>query len=230
MPCGTVDAGTSPTWRTGSSEGGGVAQPLIGLDHRLQHAFVAAVAADAIGVAAPEQLGIALAQRAAIGDAAEPEHLERASLGIAQRLAVAARLLDALLEARADRIERIGEIGPARRAVGTIGGERAGLAFPAGIGALRVVDLLGAHALEEIVAGVEFADMVEAEPAIAARPVAARRALRRRHTKLAGFVAAGMLAAPVAVGHAAVEASIGSVLAGGTHGGNWLQTRAKQSI
>ena len=94
-------------------------------------------------------------------------------------------------EAGADRVERIDEIGPARRRRGAGGAEGAGLAVPAAIGVLRVADLVGAHPVEIIVAGVELADMVEAEPAPLARPVEAG-ALGAGRAELAGRVAAGL--------------------------------------
>jgi len=57
-------------------------------------------------------------------------------------------------EARLNRIERIEEVRPARRAA-RARRESARFALPAGIRALLCCDLLGGHAVEEIIARIE---------------------------------------------------------------------------
>ena len=85
---------------------------------------------------------------------------------------VAARLVHSLAESRTQCVDRIPEIGPARRQVGAARGtEGAAFGFPARGRRLRRHDLVGGHALEEIIARVEFADMIEAQPAILRRAV-----------------------------------------------------------
>ena len=63
------------------SEGGGLPEQLIGLDHLAELRFVAAVAAILVGVIAADQHRIALAQRMAVGIFAEAEHRQRAPFG-----------------------------------------------------------------------------------------------------------------------------------------------------
>src|SRR5579859_1692222 len=165
---------------------------------------MAAIAAVAIGVVAADELGIARPQRPAIGVDAEAEPLQGLAILAAQWAAIGAhrlfgpRLLHPGAEARADRVERIAEIGPARRPVGADMAERARLTFPARIRPLRGLDLIGVHAREEIVARVEGADMIEAEPAPVRRLVATR-ALARRRAEFARQRAARLLALPPGV-------------------------------
>lgn len=65
-------------------------------------------------------------------------------------------------------------------------------ALPAGQWRLRLMDLVGAQAIEEIVLGVEGADVFEAQELPAA--FAAGRAVRYRRTKFAGLSAPRMVA------------------------------------
>ena len=83
--------------------------------------------------------------------------------------------------------------------------EGAGFALPARIGALRAVDLVRAHAFEEIIAAVERADMLQAKPAELSRPVAAACAFRRRRAELARFVATGVIARAAGIFDPAVK-------------------------
>src|SRR5690606_39620299 len=89
----------------------------------------------------------------------------------------------------AQRVHRVPEIRPARRQVGASGGSK-GTAFglPASGRRLGGHDLVRAHALEEIIACIELAHMVEAEPAPGRRAVG-RAMGREGRAKLAGFAA-----------------------------------------
>ncbi len=78
-----------------------------------------------------------------------------------------------------------------------------GDAFPAGERRLRLVDLVDRQAVEEIIAGVEFADMVEAQELPAA--LVARQPIRQWRAELAGPRATGMVARCLA-GDPAVQA------------------------
>src|SRR5690242_1338419 len=118
------------------------------------------------------ELRIAAAQRGAIGVAAQPHRIERLALarGEADESftlgAIVLRPLPDVRRPRADCVERIVEIGPARHAVDArVGAERAGVAAPPGYRRLRLEDLVRRHPLEPVVARVELAHVVEAEPA-----------------------------------------------------------------
>src|SRR4029453_716066 len=74
-------------------------------------------------------------------------------------------------EAGGNRVERIGEFAPRRTRIGTDLGEGAGRPVPAGARRLRRLDLVRAHPFEEVIFGIVFADMLEAQPAPAPRPV-----------------------------------------------------------
>ena len=175
-----------------------------------------AVAPVAIGVEAPHQLRIALPERHPVGVDLQREGAHRLAVLARQGLAVLAfgAVLHPFAEARADRVERIGEIGPARRTVGTAGGvEGTRLALPAGKGALRVVDLVGAHPLEEVVARIERTDMLEAQPAERRRAVARTAgAFERGRAEFARLCTARLGAQPPLRLHATVETGIGSIL------------------
>ena len=160
---------------------------------------MAAVAAVAIGVVPPHQIGVALAQILAGRIGLQSEQLEVFAILAGQRLAVAALLRNRFPKARRDGVERIGKVGPARTHVRRCG-KGAGLPVPAGIRPLRLLDLVRAHAFEEIIAVVERAHMIEAEPLPLARPVEAiAPPLRYRRTKFAGLCAAGMGAGFLAI-------------------------------
>src|SRR3954462_9560418 len=103
-----------------------------------------------------DQLGIARAQRTPIGVDAEAEHGQRLAVLAAELASVDSRhVVGAAAEAGAERVEWMGEIGPARRRIGAAGGEGAGLAIPAAIGILGVGNLVRAHPLEIIIARIE---------------------------------------------------------------------------
>src|SRR5690606_31801299 len=85
-------------------------------------------------------------------------------------------------EAAGQDIGGVGEACPFRLAAAAIAGKGTGLAFPPGINALRPLDLRRLHAVEIIIAGVEGADMVEAQPA---PTLPGRRRASRRRTELA---------------------------------------------
>ena len=155
---------------------------------------MASVAAVAVGVKLANQLGIAGAQRPAVGIDREAEDSQMLAVPFAQHPPVGALLVLPRrgTEAGADRVERIGEVGPARgrRAVGR---EGAGLAVPAGEGIVSRLDFLVAHPREVIVAGVERPDVIEAKPAPVAGAVEGRAAAGGR-TEFARADAAGMVA------------------------------------
>ncbi len=91
--------------------------------------------------------------------------------------------------------------------------EKARVSVPqARIGPLRLVDLLRAHAPEEIIRLVELADMLEAEPAPLRRAVRAVAAMLGRRAELAGIGAAGMRAGMTIALHAAMKARVAAGL------------------
>lgn len=151
-----------------------------------------------IRVIAAEQLRVTAPERAPVGIHPQRQRAERGAVLAGERtsvgagLAGGARLGHALSEARTDGVERIGKIGPAgRRRAGRGGaGEGARLPLPASKGPLRVVNFLGAHAPEEIILGVERADMVEAQPAPLRRAVGGIADAVGRCAELAGRGAA----------------------------------------
>ena len=173
---------------------------------------MAAVAAIMIGVIAAQQCGVAHPQSLAIRvnvqfhDAQRLAVLCRQKLAVLPHLRIGPRLGHPFLELRADGVERVGEVGPfGRRAVG-VGRKGARLPLPPGKGALGGGDFLRRHAGEEIIALIEFAHMVQAQPA-PARPFIAGTgaALQRRRAELARFGAATHPAGAVAL-HPAMEA------------------------
>jgi hypothetical protein len=113
---------------------------------------------------------------------------------------------------RADRLERIGKIGPAGFPIDARGGgERPGLPLPPVHRMLGCQDLLGAHSSKPIVARVELADMIEAVPTIIARPVLPAREGRGAgtgRTKFARLGAAGGIARAAPIGIAPVESIV----------------------
>src|SRR3546814_13951337 len=89
-----------------------------------------------------------------------------------------------------DLVQRILEIRPFGRRAGGVGGKGPSLPLPSRIGALGGGDLLRAHAGEEIIALVEFAHMVQAQPA-PIRPLPVRSAsFQRRRAKFSRLLAA----------------------------------------
>src|SRR3546814_8049989 len=101
-----------------------------------------------------------------LGAGVQPQHLQGLAIRAGKHLSVARnRLLHRRTgESRAQYIRRIGKARPCRFRI-AIGGEDSRFPFPPGKGALRGLDLVGRHALEIIIARVEGADMIEAEPA-----------------------------------------------------------------
>ena len=109
-------------------------------------------------------------------------------------------------KARADRIQGIGKIAPGRRDAGA-GAIDSPARVPAADGMLRFENLLMVHAGEEIIALVEFADMIEAEPAIfAGAVVATAAAINWRCAEFAAFCTAFNRAGPALGLDAAVKA------------------------
>ena len=154
-----------------------------------------AVAAVAVGVVAADQFGIALAQLGAVDVVAQLERAQRlAFVGgearLGERIRVAAA---ASLKSRGNGVERVGEAAPRRGRVAANVGEGAAVTFPPGNRRLGLLDLVGGHAGEIIIAAVVGADMVEAEITPLAGAVEITR--RDRGAELAGFVAAGDSAA-----------------------------------
>ena len=184
---------------------------LIGLHHGLQARFLAAVAAVAVGVIAVDEIGVARAQQAAIGIGREAQHTQRAALlwgKAVAMLAIRLHLGGAGSGTAGYRLQRIGIIAPARglvdpgsRAEGAI------LALPASHGVLGGQDLVAVHPGEIIIASVEGADVIEAEPAIIARPIEAGGADAGR-AKLALLRAAGPIAGPRGAAHPAMESIV----------------------
>src|SRR6186997_1880952 len=82
-------------------------------------------------------------------------------------------------KAGGDGIERILEVCPCRARIGAGCREHPGLALPAGDRRLSGLDLVRAHAVEEVIPGVVLADMIEAQPAPSARAVEIARRQRR---------------------------------------------------
>src|SRR3954452_8047079 len=123
----------------------------ISVDHRLQCFLVAAVAAVAIGMIEADQLGITGAKPAPVDVEIEAEHAQMLAVALADLASVGPHPRSAIGETRADRVERIDEIRPARRLRSAGGAESAGLAVPAAIGILGVTDLVGTHAVEIII-------------------------------------------------------------------------------
>ncbi len=154
----------------------------IGVDDSLQLSFVRPVALVAVGVVAADEAFIGTADIGGgrrIGQAKRGERRGIATAGPAA--GAGARLC-----------------GGGEQVMGVTKGE-GGLAlwanrlFPAGQRALGLVDFVGRQAIEEIVAGVEFADMIEAEKLPAA--FAAGQPIRPRRPEFTGKRTAGMLAA-----------------------------------
>src|SRR6185369_1922533 len=130
---------------------------------------------------AADQLRIAGAQGLAVGIMAKAQRLEGAALLGREARRIGAHGIPEGARPQVDRIERILEIRPARRLVHARGGpERPALPVPARGRVLGGDDLVGAHPGKPVIAGVEFAHMVEAEPAIVARAVKPGRAVAGR--------------------------------------------------
>src|SRR5438309_4019735 len=94
-----------------------------------------------------------------------------------------------MAEAGRNGVERVGEVAPFGRGIGSVGGELAARPLPPGERRLRFGDLFGTHPLEIIVFRIVLANMVEAQEAPMARSIEIRRLQRR--LKFAGRIAAG---------------------------------------
>ena len=163
-------------------------QQLVGVDDLHQLPLVSPIAAIAIRMVTPNQFRIALPKRGPVGVTLKAKHTKRMSfLG---REAVDALPTSLRPEPRGNGVKRIGEISPRRACVGAIGGEGAGRPLPSGDRRLGRLDLLRAHALEEVIASVVRADMFKAQPA--PRPRSIEIAGCERRPKLAGLAAAGL--------------------------------------
>ena len=184
--------------RLASGERRRAAQQLIGLDHPLQPPFLAPVTAVAVGVVAADEFGIAAAQALAVGLRIETHHSERLALtrGEAGVFLPTGGTGPNVIGSRTDCVERVVEIRPARHPVDAgVRPEGARLGAPAGDGRLSGEDFLGAHPLEPVVPCVEFADVLEAEPAPIPRPVEAGTAAAGR-AEFTRLTAARRLAFP----------------------------------
>ena len=130
---------------------------------------MAAVAAVAVGVVAADQLRIALAQRRAVGIVVQPQHAS------AWRSAAVKRSMSRPPRVRAGSAPQIASSGSAKSLHAGAGSapewRKRGSAAPSRRSATAPPRSPRAHAVEIIVAGVVLADMVEAQPAPAARPV-----------------------------------------------------------
>jgi hypothetical protein len=134
---------------------------------------VAPIAAVPVGMEASNELRIAASHGLEIGVFAKPENRECPLLA-----PVESRLRDgrpAFPETARNGVERVGEVGPGRRRIGARMRERPSGAVPARIGALRVGNLVGAHALEEIILRIMLAHMLQAQESPGARTVEIRR-------------------------------------------------------
>ena len=122
-------------------------------------------------------------------------------------MSIRARFWHAVAEACGNCIEWILEIGPfGRRIDVATRSERAGFGRPDVKRTLRVQYLLGRHAIEPIIARVEFADMVEAEILIIAGTIGRGRLTARvRCPKFAGFRTTWIGAVPPRPAHAAMK-------------------------
>lgn len=98
-----------------------------------------------------------------------------------------------LPEARGNGIKRIVKVGPTRRLIyARRGAEGPRFALPPAHWHLGLLNLLPRHALEVVIAGVKFPDMIKAEPLPVTQPIAARAASTGgRCAKLTGFGATG---------------------------------------
>ena len=136
-----------------------------------------AVAAVMIGVILADECGVALAERAAIRIDIEFEQVKRLAVFVGEACPVCALFGHSGILARAkpgrDGIKRIVKIAPFGRTVNAAAREGAGFGGPSSKRRLRVFNLFSAHAVEEIIRGIEFADMIKTQPAITARPVKA---------------------------------------------------------
>lgn len=103
------------------------------------------------------------------------------------------------------------EIAPFGWAIDPAICERAAFGGPSGKGSLRIFDFFAVHAVEEIIGRIEFADMIEAQPAVATRPVEIRwHGVGVGRAEFARLAATGMRAHSAAIADATVKAVGGS--------------------
>ena len=159
---------------------------------------MAMISAIVIRVILAQQSRVSLSQDLAINVTAKAQNIKRASFlrretrifGFQFSIAP----IDMSARAGADSLQRIGEIGPARYSVDTgVRPERAALRFPTMKRRLGAKDFFGIHAFEIIVARIELTHVIQAKPAVLARPVKTRRPTTRR-TELARAFASGPVA------------------------------------
>lgn len=183
----------------------------IGRDHGLQGILMRPVPAIMIGMISPDERGIGLSHRLSIDIDAKAQCLERLAVLPGQRLAIGtpARLRHPVAKARTNGVEGIGKVAPPgrRSACRPRGGKSPRLPLPSCMRALGSGDLLGAHALEEIILLVERADMLLTQPAPARGAIEAITYVFGRGAKLTGIFAAIIQArAIMPPGHPAMEA------------------------
>src|SRR4051794_23975565 len=136
---------------------------------------------------ATDEARIALPKLVAVGVFTQAKHRQRAPLGLAEPRRIC-RPAD-VPEAPRDRLQGIRKVAPRRRWVGAVRRELSARPLPPAQRALRMLNLVGAHAVEIIVPSVVLPDMVEAQEPPGARPVEICRLQRR--LELAGRAAAG---------------------------------------
>ena len=98
-------------------------QRLVGCDNLAELLFETAVTAIAVGMEFAHQLGIALPQRGAVDVFSQAKHAQR--MPLARGKAVDPPSRAAGTKPRPDGVERIGEIAPCRRRIGSCRAERA---------------------------------------------------------------------------------------------------------
>ena len=153
----------------------------IGVDDRLQLSFVSAIPPIAVRVVAADEAFVGAAHIGSSGGIGQSQHRQRC--GIAG-CGPASRGGGALVGG--EQIMRIAK-AERRPALGCR------CLFPAGERRLRLADFVGGQAIEEIIAGVEGADMVKTQELPAA--FGPGQAIRARRAELPGQRAAGMIAA-----------------------------------
>jgi hypothetical protein len=164
----------------------------IGVDDGLQLSFVGAIPAIAVRVVAADEAFVGAADIIGGGGIAEPERAER--LGVAEAGPAPHRRRRPRFAG--EQVVRVAE-GEGFAAAAVDG------ALPAGERRLGGADLVGRQAIEEIIRGIEGADMVEAEELPAG--LVTGDTVRTRRAEFAGRGAAWLVARRFAV-EAAVEA------------------------
>src|SRR4051812_28564701 len=101
---------------------------------------------------AADEAGVALTKLVAVGVFTQAKHRQRAPFGLAEPRCIC-RPAD-VPEASGDRLQGIRKVAPRRRWVGAVRREPSARPLPTTEWALRVLNLVGAHAVEIIVPGV----------------------------------------------------------------------------